>query len=186
MPLLPRALEMYPEDVFALAFETSPWYVAHVRSRHEKALARYLAEKRIPFYLPQIPKRTARRGRSSGDRVSYIPLFAGYVFFRGGRASCAVALRSDVIANLIEVQDQQLLGDQLQQVRRLQEAGASFVVQDDLAPGDPVRIASGPFAGYTGVVIRHGRAERLVIEVSFLRKRAAVEFDPAALRRARA
>ena len=56
--------------------------MAHLRSRQEKLLARYLREREIPFYLPQMEKRSRRSGRTF---VSYLPLFAGYVFFRGER-----------------------------------------------------------------------------------------------------
>lgn len=183
MPLLPKEIELLPDDLFELDGAEFPWNVAHVRSRQEKALARWLAERVIPFYLPQITRRS-RSNPEARERISYIPLFPGYVFFRGAGTARNAALRSDLIANVIDVTDQELLGEQLLQIRRLQEAGASFEPFHDLVPGDPVRITTGPFAGYTGIVMRHGRAQRLIVELSLLRKRAAVEFDTAVLKRA--
>lgn len=182
MPLLPREIELYPDDLFSLPASGHPWHVAHVRSRQEKVLARKLLERSIPFYLPQIERvveRASRRFRS------YVPLFAGYVFFRGDDRARDVAVRSGVTANMIAVDDQELLGAQLEQIRRLQLAGASFHVYEELVPNDVVTIGEGPFRGYTGSVVRSGRGGRLVVSLSLLRKSIAVEFDRPVLRRAR-
>lgn len=182
MPLLPKEADLFPEELFALPAAEFPWHVAHVRSRQEKVLARLLLEKGIAFYLPQterVVERAARRFRS------YVPLFPGYVFLRGGDGARQTAQRSGVTAHMIAVEDQALLGAQLEQVRRLQLAGASFVVYDELAPHDAVTIAEGPFRGYTGSVVRSGRGDRLVVSLSLLRKRFVVEFERPVLRRAR-
>lgn len=182
MPLLPKEPDLFPEELFALPEDSWPWHVAHVRSRQEKLLARLLREQQIPFYLPQIERiaeRSSRRFRS------FLPLFAGYVFFRGIDHAMSVVLRSGVTANMIEVGDQTLLSAELQQIRRLQLAGASFEVYEDLQPDDVVTITQGPFRGYTGAVVRSGRGQRLVVSLSMLRKNVAVEFERPVLRRAR-
>jgi transcription antitermination factor NusG len=181
MPLLAKETDIFPEELFALGDEAR-WYVAHVRSRQEKVLARHLLRKEIPFYLPQmerVAERSSRRFRS------YVPLFAGYVFFRGGQRARDAALRSGVVAQIIDVDDQALLHAQLEQIRRLQLAGASFEVYDELLPDDAVTIADGPFRGYSGVVVRGGRGDRLVVSLTMLRANVAVEFDRPMLRRAR-
>jgi transcription antitermination factor NusG len=53
VPLLKREPDIFPAGLFDLVAEARPWSVAHVRSRQEKVLARYLLQKQIPFYLPQ-------------------------------------------------------------------------------------------------------------------------------------
>ena len=175
MPLLPKEPQIHPDDIFDLP---EPWRVAHVRSRQEKALARHLLESAIPFYLPQIEKTTTRSGRRF---VSYVPLFGGYVFFRGDGAARRRALRSNVIANLIEVDDQSRLDAELKQIRQLQIMGASLVPLPEFAVGDAVRIKEGAFAGYAGIVIRSAKRDRLLVSISLLRKTVAVEFPSASM-----
>jgi transcription antitermination factor NusG len=182
MPLLPKEVELFPDELFALPASSLPWHVAHVRSRQEKVLARRLLEREIPFYVPQI-ERVAER--SSRRFRSYVPLFGGYVFFRGESGATETALRSGVTVRVIRVDDQELLGAQLEQIRILQLAGASFEFCEELLPGDVVSITEGPFRGYTGAVVRSGRGERLVVSLSLLRKSIAVEFDRPMLRRPR-
>jgi transcription antitermination factor NusG len=182
MPILSKEIELFPAGLFVLPASSFPWHVAHVRSRQEKVLARWLLEHEIPFYVPQIERlaeRSARRFRS------YVPLFGGYVFFRGAAEVSKKVLRSGAAVRIIGVDDQELLGAQLEQIRLLQLEGASFNVYEELLPNEIVSITDGPFRGYTGVVIRTGRRERLVVSLSLLRKNIAVEFDRPVLRRTR-
>lgn len=181
MPLLPKEPQIFPDDLFSLP-EDRLWRVAHVRSRQEKTLARFLLRQGVPFFAPQMERTTLRAGRRF---VSYLPLFPGYVFFRGPAEAREVVWRSDVAVRILEVGDQQLLGRELEQIRRLQEAGASLTPIDELIPGDAVEIREGAFSGYVGIIERHGRRSRLVVSVSLLNKRIAVEFDPALIRRLR-
>src|SRR4051812_19164991 len=78
MPILKREPDCYPDNPFTLE---APWRVAHLRSRQEKVFVRYLRQYDIPFYLPQIEKTVQRSGRNI---TSYLPVFPGYAFFRGG------------------------------------------------------------------------------------------------------
>lgn len=74
-------------------------------------------------------------------------MFAGYVFLRGDERACDVTLRTGVTVRIIDVEDQRLLAAQLEQIRSLQKAGASFNVYEELLPDDVVTITEGPFRG---------------------------------------
>jgi transcription antitermination factor NusG len=182
MPLLPRETDILPEDIFTLAADELPWGVAHVRSRQEKVLARHLAEHRIFFYLPLTELQRKREGRTL---TSHVPLFSGYVFHRATAAQRDLLWRSNVVANLIAVPNQHELHAELAQLRQLQLAGASLKTYHELPPGQPVRIESGPFAGYQGVVVRGKARDRLIVSISLLRQSVAVELDREVLRRVR-
>jgi transcription antitermination factor NusG len=178
MPLLKREPDIFPIGVFDLPVEASPWWVAHVRSRQEKALARYLTPAGVAHYLPQREHRVRRAGRSL---VSHLPLFPGYLFFRGSAADRLAALRSNLIVKVLDVFNQGLLAEELQQLHLLQSSGASLTVCEPLAEGDAVRIVEGAFRGYTGVVLRGADKPRLVVSISVLRKAVAVELDRGAV-----
>lgn len=182
MPLLPREIDILPEEIFTLPVDAFPWGVAHVRSRQEKVLARHLAENGIAFYLPLTETRRQRAGRMF---TSHLPLFGGYVFHRAAPGQRDLLWRSNVVANLIDVLDQAELGAELAQLRQLQLVGASLKPWTELLPGQPVRIESGSFTGYTGVVVRGKGNDRLIVRISLLRQSASVEFDREVLRRVR-
>jgi transcription antitermination factor NusG len=173
MPLLKRGTEIFPQEIFAMRAD-SPWWVANTRSRQEKELVRYLLPRGVPFYLPNDEK-TVRRAKRTF--VSYPPLFPGYVFFRGGLAERQTVLRSHLLVRVLEVGDQELLNQELAQLRSLQLSGMPLVPLPEFEPGDAVQILHGPFQGYTGVVVRGQARPRLVISITMLRKTVAVELE---------
>jgi transcription antitermination factor NusG len=174
VPLLKREPDIYPGTALDRPVEESPWWVAHVRSRQEKALARHLRPLGVAHYLPQHEHRTRRAGRT---RVSYLPLFPGYVFFRGSAEERLAALRSNLIVRVLEVRNQALLAEELAQLHALQSSGAILTPCEAFSVGDSVRIVEGPFRGYVGTVLRGAERPRLVISISILRKAVAVELE---------
>jgi transcription antitermination factor NusG len=174
MPLLARELELFPHDGLELPESDFPWHVAHTRSRQEKGLARHLVSQEVAFYVPQYEKRTRRAGRNF---TSFLPLFPGYVFFRGGSRERQAAIRSHLLVRVLEVKDQALLGAELAALRRLQLSGASLSPLVELEPGDEVRIVDGPFKGHSGIVLRGQSRVRLVVSITMLRQSVAVEFE---------
>jgi len=171
MPILKREPDAYPDSIFEMA---DPWWVAHLRSRQEKVLARHLRDHDIPFYLPQMEKRARRSGRTF---VSYLALFAGYVFFRGGREERVRALKSNVIVSVLEPSDQEEIARELIQLRDLQLTEAELRPHPFIEPGDAVLITEGAFEGYRGVVVREKGTMRLIVSVSFIRQSVALEID---------
>jgi transcription antitermination factor NusG len=178
MPLLKREPDLFPQDLFDLPVESHPWWVAHVKSRQEKALARHLQPLGIPYYLPQREQKIRRAGRNF---VSYLALFPGYLFFRGTDDDRYAAFRSDLVARVIEVVDQPLLDTELGRLRTLQESGLPLVSHPYIEPGSAVSITDGPFRGYSGVVLRAKGRLRIVVSISMLRTSFTVELDREAL-----
>lgn len=173
MPLLKRGPEVFPQGLFDVPPEDLPWTVAHTRSRQEKLLARQLEAQGVAFYLPQFTRRVRR---SSREFVSYIPLFAGYLFVRADPPSRDAVYRNPLVVRLLEVRDQQLLHQELGQLRALQESGAELIPYARIRPGDCVRVAEGPFRGYRGHVLRTQSGLRLIVSISMLSQSVAVEF----------
>jgi len=178
MPLLKREPDLFPHDLFDLPVERHPWWVAHVKSRQEKVLARHLQPLGIPYYLPQREQKIRRAGRNF---VSHLPLFSGYLFFRGTDDDRYAALRSNLVAQVIDVVDQPLLDAELRRLRTLQESGLPLVSHPYIEPGSAVSITDGPFRGYEGIVIRARGHLRIVISITLLRTSFALEVDREAL-----
>jgi transcription antitermination factor NusG len=178
VPLLKRGPEIFPQALFELNESDTPWFVAHTRSRQEKALARHLLPLEIPFYLPVSENVVHRRGRTL---TSYLPLFPGYVFLRGSSAERVAALRSNLIVRVLEVREQDVLARELRDLRSLQLAGASLEPAHAYAPGDAVVVSEGPFRGYRGTVLQEKGRLRLIVSVSMLHQSVAVELDRASI-----
>ena len=174
MPLLKREPDLYPNDLLEASPGALPWWVAHVRSRQEKALARHLLKHGVAFFLPQEEKQSRRGGRL---RLSLLPLFPGYVFFRGGAAERLIAQRSQVMVRALEVGDQPLLQEELATIRRLQAAGHHVAPYSRLGEGDDVEVMGGPLHGLRGTVLRESGQARLVVSVTFLGQSVSAVLD---------
>jgi transcription antitermination factor NusG len=163
----------HPADLELTAFP-GRWWVAHTKARNEKALARDLTERGIPYYLPLIGK-TIRSGRRK--LKSLLPAFPGYLFFADGDTDFRyVVMTTNRVAHTIEVRDQARLVHELLQIERAVTKG-DFDPHPFVREGRRVVVRHGPFRGIEGIVVRRGRRARLVLQVDLLGQAIAAEID---------
>lgn len=150
------------------------WGVAHTKSRNEKALAHDLIGKNISYFLPM----TWRVWRKSHRTLrSLLPLFSGYLFFCGGENQRLELLRTNRVANVIEVKDQQKLIAELLQIEQALRAGAPLTPYKYIKAGQRCRVIAGPLFGLEGIVVKTKNVTRLVLQIDMLGQAASVEID---------
>ncbi|MHC4619486.1 MAG: transcription termination/antitermination protein NusG [Planctomycetota bacterium] len=164
---------IWPEEQSIAEFR-GVWWVAHTRSRNEKALAQDLIGKNISYFLPMNWKVRRRRGRTIR---SLLPLFTGYLFFCGEENQRIELLKTNRVANLIEVKDQQRLLHELLQIEKALQAGAPLVPHKYLKAGQHCRVIGGPLADLHGIIVRTKNAARLVLQIDILGRATSVEID---------
>jgi len=150
------------------------WWVAHTKSRNEKALAQDLIRKDISYFLPMGWKAHRRRGRTFR---SLLPLFSGYLFFCGNENERLELLRTNRVANVIEVKDQQKLLAELSQIQQAVRTGAPLTPHRYIKAGQQCRVTAGSLAGLQGIVLKTERSARLILQVDMLGQAASVEID---------
>ncbi|MBN2271557.1 MAG: UpxY family transcription antiterminator [Sedimentisphaerales bacterium] len=163
-----------PPDAQSIRDFVGQWWVAHVKSRNEKALAHDLLRRGVSYFLPMSWKVRRQSGRTIR---SLLPLFSGYLFFCGRENERIELLRTNRVANLIVVNDQETLIDELAQIENALRAGAPLIPHKYIKIGQRCRIIAGPLAGLTGIVVRAGNTARLLLQVDILGQAAAVEID---------
>jgi transcriptional antiterminator RfaH len=150
------------------------WWVAHTKSRNEKSLAHDLVVKEVSYFLPMAWKVRRTRGRTLR---SLLPIFSGYLFFCGQEQQRIEVLRTNRVANLIEVKDQNRLVEEMLQIERAIVAGADLSPHNYLKEGQRCRVIGGALAGLSGIVVKTKNAARLVLQVDMLGQAASVEID---------
>ena len=153
---------------------TGKWWVAHTKSRNEKALAHDLIGRDICYFLPMSWK---VRRKSRRTIKSLLPLFSGYLFFCGDENQRTEILRTDRVASLIEVVDQQKLLGELVQIEKVLQSGEPLVPHRYIKIGQKCRVIAGPLMGLQGIVITTKNVTRLVLQVDMLGQAASVEID---------
>jgi transcriptional antiterminator RfaH len=178
MPLLTLEPFIHPEHLLDQATVSDNgsalWWVLHTRPRAEKTLARRLLGLEMPYFLPLHQRQWRKGGRAFR---SFLPLFPGYVFLHGDVHARLSALGTNLVAQVLPVQDQGQLHADLRRVYHLLSSGAAVTPEERLTAGDTVEIVKGPFAGLEGKVLRRGAQMRFVVEVQFLRQAVSVELE---------
>jgi transcriptional antiterminator RfaH len=182
MPILAAEPALFPPQLFDAATELGGrrWFVLHTRPRQEKSTARDLHVRRMPFFLPLISKRLKIRGRFAR---SHLPLFSGYLFLLGSAEDEFFARSARRVARCLDVTDQARMWDDLRQIQRLIESGVPMRPEDQLTPGAPVEIRSGPLAGLHGVIVKSATGNRFIVKVDFIQRGASVMLDESDLAR---
>lgn len=150
------------------------WWVAHTKSRNEKALAQDLRAKDISYFLPMTLKVSRRSHRTF---KSMLPLFTGYLFFCGPENDRIELLKTNRVANLIEVMDQEELLRELVRVEQAVRAGVPLTPHKYIEVGQWCRVIAGPLLGLEGFVVQQKGQARLVLQVDMLGQAASVEVD---------
>lgn len=165
--------QIWPE-VESLAEFEGTWWVAHTKSRNEKTLAWQMHNKSISYFLPMHWKVSRKRGRTFR---SLLPLFSGYVFFCGDENNRLEVLKTNRVANIIVVNDQQGLVSDLRPIERLIRQGADLRPHKYIKTGQKCRVIAGALVGIEGIVSRSSRRTRLVLQVDMLGQATSVEVE---------
>ena len=177
VPILKEEPSLFPETLLQDSMQEPSdrhWRVIYTKARQEKSLARELFAFRIPFYLPLIKKTTALKGRK---RISFVPLFSGYVFLFSSEEERIKSMTTNRISRILSVSDPQQLVFDLEQLHRLISSNAPLSVEQKLGPGNRVRVKQGALMGLEGTVLVRRGTTRLLVSVNFLQKGASVEMD---------
>lgn len=154
------------------------WYLIHTKPAAEALALTNLARQHYRVYLPRVVQSVRRAGRRY-ERVG--PLFPRYLFLHlnaGQQAFAPVAstigvrgvvrfgARYTVVPDQV-VRDLQARADPKTGLHRLSCAAAP-------KPGASVRICCGPFDGLEGIFEREAGADRVVVLLSLLGRKAPV------------
>ena len=164
----------YPEHLFQDmgVGNDKLWRVARTKSRQEKSLAWDLRSKGLPYYLPLVSMLRESGGRM---RSSMLPLFSGYLFFKGNDYDRYWALSTGRVAQVIEVAEQQGLTAELSNLNTAIQLQKDLRLCDFFACGGKVLVIAGPFSGIEGMVKMQKGKTRLVLKIQAIRQ--AVSFD---------
>lgn len=167
----------FPSELFRAphpAEADKVWWVARTKSRQEKALAWDLVARKMEYFLPLVARPQNCRNRI---RSAIVPLFAGYMFFRGNLTDRQIAMQTGRVAQILAVDDQRGLIAELDHIAQVASQEIALELCDFVKCGQKVRIIDGPFKGIEGIVKKQKNRTRLVLTVAAIRQAAAVEID---------
>jgi transcriptional antiterminator RfaH len=150
------------------------WFVAHTRSRCEKKLVQFCEREGLSATLPCYRAAHKYRGKTV---VFQKPLFPGYVFLRILAEERGKIHRSDHLARLLEVTDQELFIRQLEGVLRALETEFEIRLAPRIGEGMRVKIKNGPLRGIEAWVEKRHGMNTVLLRLDFIGQAAAVKLD---------
>lgn len=162
---------IWPEDKSINDFEGN-WWVAHTKSRNEKALAWQMQRSGISYFLPLTKKVTKSKGRTIR---SLLPLFTGYMFFCGSEDDRLKVLQTNRVANLIEVTERDAFLKDLSPIETLIKEGENVQPHVYIPAGQKCRVTAGPLLGTEGIAEVTAEGTKLVLQVDMLGQATSVE-----------
>jgi transcription antitermination factor NusG len=154
----------------------SHWYAAHVRSRHEKQVARQLEERHVSCFLPVY--RSVRRWKDRRKELELV-LFPGYVFVHLDLKDRLRVLQIPSVARFVSFNGQPaaLPDAEIEVLISGLAKGVRAEPHPYLKVGHRVRVKHGPLAGTQGILVRRKDKFRVVLSIDLIMRSVAVEVD---------
>lgn len=162
----------------SISLFSGTWWVLHTRARNEKAVAETLSRQGVSYFLPLVHYRRRYAGRV---RQVEIPLFPGYLFLCGGPMERQLALRTNRVAQVLEVTDQERLRQDLRQIECVIQSNEPVDLFPRIMTGTRCRVTSGSLKGLEGIVLRKRGPWRVYVGVEFLGQSAELEIESSLL-----
>lgn len=152
------------------------WYAAYTCVRHEKAVARQLADRGLDCFLPLY--RTVHRWKDRRKQLD-LALFPGYVFVRIDLRDRLKVLQVPSVVNLVNFNGQpaSIHESEIEFLRQRLVGQSQVEPHPYLSVGRRVRITKGPFAGAEGILVRKKDRCRVVMSIELLQRSVSIEVD---------
>ncbi len=154
------------------------WTAVHARPRCEKALAEYCRLRQITCYLPLLHRRARYQRRLVSTTK---PMFPGYLFAQLDAEAAKTLLASHKAVRVLPVTAEReiALVAELRAVQALEQLQdrTPLLVHPELTVGTPVRIVSGPLAGFSGIVEKRRQNVRVSVSVEMLGRSVSADLD---------
>lgn len=156
--------------------EMARWLAYYTAPRHEKAVAKQFQCRSVDYFLPLV--RQSRRWKNGVRAKVESPLFPGYVFARlEPKLYFQVLSVPGVVSVVGPGRHPAVLEDEEIESLRAGLAERNSRPHPFLVAGQKARIATGAFAGKTGVLIKEVTSLRVVLTVEAIMKSFSVEVD---------
>ena len=153
------------------------WYALQTRVRFERSICDHILRKGHEAYVPVI---RARRRWSDRQQMVDQPLFPGYVFVRAvsGHEDKLAILQTGGAYGFVTFCGAIacICGQQIEDLRRIEESNPSCVAHPYLIAGTRVRIHGGCLDGLEGIFIAE-RSGRLVVSIAPMQRSIALDLD---------
>lgn len=156
------------------------WYALYTCARHEKRVLQQMERRRLSCFLPLY--RSMRRWKDRRKELE-LALFPGYLFVHMSLSNKLKVLEVPGVVRFVSFNGQPavLPTEEIEALRNRLSGSAKIEPHPYLRAGRKVRVRSGPFQGFEGVIVRRKDRCRLIFSIDLIQRSLAIEVDEADL-----
>ena len=148
------------------------WMVLYTKSRREKMVAYFCNNMGLKHYLP-LEKRIKIYEKKKVQ--TQLPLFPGYLFCLADTKERYQLLLTHQVAKVFKVPNQSELLVDIKKIFIAESADMNLMPCELDLEGKKAKIEIGPMSGVEGIISRIKGHDRVILNVNFLKRAAAVE-----------
>ncbi len=176
-----------PQEFGSSSLESSVprWYVVHTFSHHERHVDERLTAKNLNTFLPlYVVKRYSKNAAPPIEK----PLFPGYLFVFVPLLERLKVLQVPGVVKLVGFggKPTPLADHEVEALRTARTMGVQTEPHVYIEIGNRVRIISGPFEGFQGILIRHKGRYRVVLAIELIASSFVLDVDSSIVERVKA
>jgi transcription antitermination factor NusG len=152
------------------------WYATYTHARHEKKVAKQLAERGIEHFLPVY--RSLRRWKDRHKELDLV-VFPGYVFVQLSLTDRLRVLQLPGVVRFVSFNGQPaaLPSGDIEALRNALAQGLRAEHHPYLTVGRRVKVVQGPLSGAQGILQRTKTNCRVVISIDAIMRSVSLEVD---------
>ncbi len=157
------------------------WFIFYLRPRSEKLVNKILTDLNYEVFFPTI--RSLRVWKNRQKKRITLPLFPNYLFVHTYEHELYNIKRQPRVANYVSCDGKPatISGQDIAGVKRMLGLDKTITVETTFTKGEPVRIVSGPLAGYEGVLIQQNGRTRFGIRLEAINYTVLIDISRSAV-----
>lgn len=151
------------------------WYAFYTRPRAEKQACKELKELGYEVFLPI--KRELHEWKNRQKKLIELPLIPGYIFvFTNPHDIYNIEIRRNICFCLkIGSNPSIIKEEEISLLRKMVDLQNDIIVDNSIIPDTEVKILSGPFKGYTGLLAKRFGKNRFGVFIESLNQFISIE-----------
>jgi transcription antitermination factor NusG len=159
------------------------WYIFYTRPKSEKVVYHELRKMNYVVFLPTIKRESVWKNRQK--KIIEEVLLPGYIFVQTTINELYKILRIPKIVTYIQCggKPSVVMHYEIERIRNIIVTEKDISIDSDFSKEEKVKIISGPFSGYEGIIVKKNGKSRFGMLINGINCAISIEISPQFLKK---
>lgn len=157
------------------------WFILYTAPKAEKSVYNQLLKQDFKAYLPTFKSTSFWKNRQK--KIIEKPLFTSYVFTKAFEKDLFSIIQVPRVVTYLRTGSKPSIisEKEIDLIRNMSKSGTDISIEPNLVSGEKVRIVSGPFDGYEGILEERNGKSHFGVQLAGLKFTLFIELDASCL-----